>query len=66
MNGIITLNDYRARIGESKVDIPLFDKILYEMVPEEIELVKTIVDINKKESNNGKGTENAPAEDKGK
>ncbi|MEG2856803.1 phage portal protein [Bacteroides sp.] len=66
MNGIITLNDYRARIGESKVDIPLFDKILYEMVPEEIELVKTIVDINKKESNNGKGTENATAEDKGK
>ena len=30
-NGIITLNDYRARIGESKVENSLFDKLLYEM-----------------------------------
>lgn len=66
MNGIITLNDYRARIGESKVDVPLFDKILYEMIPDEIEVVKTIVGINKKGSDNGQGTEKPSAENKGK
>lgn len=66
MNGIVTLNDYRARIGESKVNVPLFDKILYEMTPEEIEVVKTIVGINKKSSDNGQRTEEPSAENKGK
>lgn len=51
--GLITLNDYRARIGESKVEMPLFDKLLFEMTPEEQEAVKTIVNIiNSKISNN--------------
>lgn len=65
-NGIITLNDYRARIGESKVNLPLFDKILYEMNPEEIEIVKTIVSINKKSSSNGQGAEKPSTENEGK
>lgn len=66
MNGVVTLNDYRARIGESKVNAPLFDKILYEMTPEEIEVVKKIVGINKKGSDNGQRTEKPSAEDKSK
>lgn len=65
-NGIVTLNDYRARIGESKVDMPLFDKILYEMTPGEIEIVKGIISINKKTSNNGQGVEKPSAENEGK
>lgn len=66
MNGVITLNDYRARIGESKVDLPLFDKLLYEMSPEEREIVKSIISITKKESNNGQRVEKPSVENEGK
>ena len=65
-NGIITLNDYRARIGESKVEIPLFDKLLYEMSDEEREIVKSIISITKKESNNGQRVEKPSTENEGK
>jgi hypothetical protein len=42
-NGIITLNDYRSRIGEERIELPIFDKILYEMTPDELETVGKIV-----------------------
>lgn len=65
-NGVITLNDYRARIGESKVEMPLFDKLLYEMSDQEKEIVKSILSITKTVSNNGQGVEKPSVEDKGK
>lgn len=66
MNGVITLNDYRARIGECKIEIPLFDKLLYEMSNEEREIVKSIISITKKESNNGQRVEKPSTENEGK
>lgn len=42
LSGIITLNDWRAQICEDKKDIPLFDKIIFEMTPEEVELVNRV------------------------
>ena len=66
MNGVITLNDYRARIGESKVNLPLFDKLLYEMSDQEREIVKSIISITKKESNNGQRVEKPSTENEGK
>lgn len=65
-NGVITLNDYRARIGESRVGIPLFDKLLYEMNDSEKEIVKSILSITKTMSNNGQGVEKPSTEDEGK
>ena len=66
MNGVITLNDYRARIEECKIEIPLFDKLLYEMSNEEREIVKSIISITKKESNNGQRVEKPSTENEGK
>lgn len=65
-NGVITLNDYRARIGESKVETPLFDKLLYEMSDKELEIVKKILGITKKSNDNGQRVEKPSVEDEGK
>lgn len=65
-NGIITLNDYRARIGESKVENSLFDKLLYEMSDNELETVKKILGITKKTNDNGQRVEKPSIEDEGK
>lgn len=65
-NGIITLNDYRARIGESKVENPLFDKLLYEMSDTEFEIVKKILGITKKSNDNGQRVEKPSVKDEGK
>lgn len=43
MSGIITLNDWRARIGESRVENPLYDKLILEMTDEETNKIKTII-----------------------
>ena len=64
-NGIITLNDYRARIGESKVENSLFDKLLYEMSDKELERVKKILSITKKSNDNGQRVEKPSVEDEG-
>lgn len=65
-NGVITLNDYRARIGESKVENPLFDKLLYEMSDKELEIVKKILGITKKSNDNGQRVEKPSVENEGK
>lgn len=64
-NGIITLNDYRARIGESKVENPLFDKLLYDMSNEELEIVKKIIGLTKKTGDNGQRVEKPSTENEG-
>ena len=48
LSGIICLNDWRAQIGESKVEIPLYSKLIYEMSPDEIEKVKTMLNLTTK------------------
>ncbi|CAK7085845.1 MAG: hypothetical protein BACC_03629 [Bacteroides sp.] len=48
LSGIITLNDWRAQIGESKVEIPLYSKLIFEMSPDEIEKVKTMLNLTTK------------------
>lgn len=53
LSGIITLNDWRAQIGESKVEIPLYSKLIYEMAPDEIEKVKMMLNLTMK-SGDGK------------
>lgn len=42
LSGIITLNDWRAQICEEKKEIPLFDKIIFEMTPEEVEIINGV------------------------
>lgn len=46
ISGIITLNDWRAQIGESRLDIPIFGKLKFEMTMDEIEFVDRIVGTN--------------------
>jgi len=55
LSGIITLNDWRAQIGESKIEKPMFDKILFDMSDEEIELVNRV--LNTKSVENGRNQE---------
>lgn len=43
ISGVITLNDWRAQIGESQKDIPLFSKLKFEMDEEELAIVQSIV-----------------------
>ena len=39
-SGLITLNDWRAQQGYERVEDPLYDKLVSEMTPDEIERVK--------------------------
>lgn len=45
VGGVLTLNDWRAQIGESKVGNPLYDKLVYDMSTEELALVKEIISL---------------------
>jgi len=42
LSGIITLNDWRAQIGESKVDNPLYRKLMLEMSESELATIRNI------------------------
>lgn len=48
LSGLITYNDWRAQIGESKFDNPMFDKTLFEMSAQEREIIKQIFSLNTK------------------
>lgn len=54
LSGIITLNDWRAQIGESMVSSPIYGKLLFEMSDEEIKKVKYIMG-NKTNTDNSNG-----------
>lgn len=45
LSGIITLNDWRAQIGESKVDDTIYSKLILQMDDSEIERIKNILTI---------------------
>ncbi len=42
-NGLITLNDWRAQIHESALDGEIFNKVKFEMTPEELAKVETVI-----------------------
>lgn len=52
LSGVITLNDWRAQIGESKVSNPLYDKLIFEMSDQEVERIKGIISSSNTKSNN--------------
>ena len=47
LSGIITLNDWRAQIGESKVDDSIYSKLILQMNESELERIKTILELQK-------------------
>lgn len=67
LSGLITYNDWRAQIGESKFEEPMFDKTLFEMSDQEREIVKQIFSLNtKSEVENGRENQKPSVQDKGK
>lgn len=67
LSGLITYNDWRAQIGESKFEEPMFDKTLFEMSDQEREIVKQIFGLNtKSEVENGRENQKPPVQDEGK
>lgn len=53
--GMITLNDWRAQIEESQIDMPLFTKLKYEMTDEELQIINKVT---KGQINTNGGVEN--------
>ena len=47
-SGLITLNDWRSQQGYEQVEDPMYDKLVTEMTPEEIERVKIFSNQNPK------------------
>ena len=45
--GLITLNDWRAQIGESKVEDDMFDKLKFQMSDEELERINRVINNQK-------------------
>lgn len=67
LSGLITYNDWRAQIGESKFEESMFDKTLFEMSDQEREIVKQIFSLNtKSEVENGRENQKPSVQDKGK
>lgn len=67
LSGLITYNDWRAQIGESKFEEPMFDKTLFEMSDQERDIVKQIFSLNtKSEVENGRENQKPSVQDKGK
>lgn len=53
-HGLITLNDWRAQIGESKIDNPLFDKSKFDMSDEELDKVNRVFNTKSEVEDGGK------------
>lgn len=67
LSGLITYNDWRAQIGESKFENPMFDKTLFEMSDQEREIVKQIFSLNtKSEVENGRKNQKPSVQNEGK
>ena len=65
-SGLITLNDWRAQIGESQIDNPLFDKLKFDMSDEELNKVNRVIN-NTQKSSEDDGRNQAPTvQDEGK
>lgn len=48
LSGLISINDWRAQIKESRFEDPLFDKTLFDMTDEERDIVKQVISLNTK------------------
>lgn len=42
-NGLISINDWRAQIHESSLEGEVFDKVKFEMTPEEMDMVDNVI-----------------------
>lgn len=70
-NGLISINDWRAQIHEDALEGEIFDKVKFEMTPEEIAKVDSVIkaqtssiQINTLQSGGNKHGEDKPGEDK--
>lgn len=52
-SGLITLNDWRAQQGYERVEDPLYDKLVSDMTPEEIERVKSFTNPKPQQEDEG-------------
>ena len=59
-SGVITLNDWRAQQGYERADDPLYDKLVTDMTPDEIERVR-IYSINQQPKQTDEGDLSTPA-----
>lgn len=56
-SGLIALNDWRAQQGYERVDDPLYDKLVTEMTPDDIERVKLFTNPQPKQEDEGELSE---------
>lgn len=68
-NGLITINDWRAQIHEAALEGEIYDKVKFEMTPDELAMIDTIIkqNISKPstgETNNDRDIEKNPVPDK--
>ena len=63
-HGLISLNDWRAAIGESMVDNPLFGKIKFDMSDEELNQINRVFNTKSGEEN-GRENQKPAIQDKG-
>ena len=62
--GLITLNDWRAQIGESKVENELFDKLKFDMSDDELNKVNQV--FNTKSVDDGRESQKPTVQNEGK
>lgn len=62
--GLITLNDWRAQIGESKVENDLFDKLKFDMSDDELDKVNQV--FNTKSAEDGRESQKPTVQNEGK
>lgn len=63
--GLITLNDWRAQIGESKVENELFDKLKFDMSDDELNTINRVFNTNVGVEQNGRENQESTVQDKG-
>ena len=67
LSGLISINDWRAQIKESRFEDILYDKTLFEMSDEERESVKKVISLNtKSEVENGRENQKPSVQNEGK
>lgn len=64
--GLITMNDWRAQIGESMIENPLFDKLKFDMSDEELDKVNRVFNTKSGVEENGRENQKPAIQDEGK
>ena len=66
LSGLISINDWRAQIKESRFEAPMYDKSLFEMSENEREIVKNVIGLNtKSEVENGRENQKPAVQNEG-